>query len=207
MAKTVCYIDGFNLYHAIDALGKQQLKWLNLRALAESFLHEEDSLVGVLYFTAIMVWDQQKCARHKAYLSALKSVGVECVISRFQKSNKYCRTNDRYCFFHEEKQTDVALASRILCDSLKGGIERIILITADSDQVPTIAAIRGLTPNIFITVVAPPQRAQIARELNSIAHDYREISEGRLAQCLFPRNVKNSYGRTIAICPAKYHAA
>ena len=37
MAKRVaCYVDGFNLYHAIDDLRKPHLKWVNLWALAES---------------------------------------------------------------------------------------------------------------------------------------------------------------------------
>ena len=32
------YVDGFNLYHAIDELGHNHLKWVNLRALCEQFL-------------------------------------------------------------------------------------------------------------------------------------------------------------------------
>ncbi len=28
MTRIIAYIDGFNLYHAIDSLGKPHLKWL-----------------------------------------------------------------------------------------------------------------------------------------------------------------------------------
>src|SRR5829696_9188995 len=38
MSKVACYIDGFNLYHSIDELRKPHLKWVNLWALAESFV-------------------------------------------------------------------------------------------------------------------------------------------------------------------------
>jgi hypothetical protein len=36
--KVNVYVDGFNLYHAIDGLGDQRLKWISLRTLAFSFV-------------------------------------------------------------------------------------------------------------------------------------------------------------------------
>lgn len=204
MTKVACYIDGFNLYHAIDALGDDRLKWLNLKHLAETFLRKDETMERVLYFTALMTWDQKKSQRHKEYLAALKASGVECIISKFQKSNKHCQKEKRYCNFQEEKQTDVAFSSRILSDCFINGIDRVILITADSDQVPTVAAIRGLKPQISILIACPPQRKLIAKELCRIAHDSREITSGRIEQCLFPRDVKNSSGKIVARSPAKY---
>lgn len=38
MRKVICFIDGFNLYHAIDNLNQNQLKWLDLRKLALRFV-------------------------------------------------------------------------------------------------------------------------------------------------------------------------
>ena len=40
MATVSFYVDGFNLYHAINGLHRPQLKWLNLRELAISFLEK-----------------------------------------------------------------------------------------------------------------------------------------------------------------------
>lgn len=204
MAKVACYIDGFNLYHSIHALNNDCLKWLNLRKLAESFLRPGDTLEAVAYFTALMNWEPQKAKRHNEYINALQANEVECVISKFQKSQKHCQRNSRYCSFYEEKQTDVAFAVRILSDCLQSNVDRVILITADSDQVPTVAAIRGLNPNITILIAAPPGRLSIARELCSIAHDSREITSGRITQCLFPRNVIDANGKVVARSPAKY---
>jgi len=205
MAKTACYIDGFNLYHAIDALGIQHLKWLNLWALAETFLRPEDSLARVVYFSALMMWEPGKVRRHKEYIAALQSVGVEPVLSKFLKSKKHCHAFDRYCSFTEEKQTDVAFSARIVCDVLTSDVERIVLVTADSDQVPTVAMIRGLKPQVHILVAPPPGRKQNAKELAHLAHDSREITHGRLDRCLFPRNVKDARGRIVARCPSKYN--
>jgi hypothetical protein len=35
MRDVIAYIDGFNLYHAIDDLEKPHLKWLDLNALSK----------------------------------------------------------------------------------------------------------------------------------------------------------------------------
>ena len=47
------FIDGFNLYHAVDATGMHHLKWLDLRALCEKFAPRPDyDLRTVYYFSA-----------------------------------------------------------------------------------------------------------------------------------------------------------
>lgn len=204
MSKTACYVDGFNLYHAIESIGVAHLKWLNLKALADTFLRPEDTLESVVYFSSYMVWDKIKYQRHKAYVTALKSVGVIAVMSKFLTSDKHCRKYERYCSFIEEKQTDVAFSARVISDVLARGIERVILITADSDQVPTVAAVRGLSPDTSVLIACPPGRASIAKELSFIAHDSREISRGRIEKCLFPRTVRNAKGTVVAVCPAAY---
>jgi hypothetical protein len=137
MAKnTAFYVDGFNLYHAIDALGKPHLKWLDLYALAKTFLTEGEKLTCVVCFSAYMKWNQQKLRRHREYVSALRAVGVEPILSEFQSAKKHCYKFDRYCNFREEKQTDVAFASRMICDALTGVADRIILLTADTRPGP-----------------------------------------------------------------------
>lgn len=204
MKKVACYIDGFNFYHAVDALGKDHLKWLDMKKLATLLLKKDELLDSTVYFTALMHWNQSKQLRHKEYIAALESVGVQCVISKFSQVKKYCDTGRRDCKSYVEKQTDVALATHMLTTVVTQDISRLILITADSDQVPTIAAIRALSPSTAVTIVAPPLRGSQSRELRSIAHEHKELAEGLLYQALFPRNVKDAKGNVIAISPAKY---
>jgi uncharacterized LabA/DUF88 family protein len=204
MSRTSCYIDGFNLYHAIKPLGRPELKWLNLHALARSFLEKEDELAEVTYFTATLMWNAEKCRRHRAYIEALSASRVTVVESRFIKSNRFCRQYERYCAFHEEKQTDVALAVKVMRDAHTRSIERAILVTADSDQIPLVRAIRHSFPALSIEIAAPPGRMREARELCSVASRFAEISPGRLRTCLLPRNVVDEAGRLVAVCPARY---
>jgi len=204
MSRTSYYVDGFNLYHAIKPLACPELKWLNLHALATSFLRQEDTLAEVTYFTAMLTWNAEKCRRHRAYIDALSASGVSVVVSKFIKGNRFCRQFTRYCDFHEEKQTDVALAVKVLRDAQAGIIERAVLVTADSDQIPLIRELRKSFPSLSIEIAAPPGRMREARELCSVASRFSEISPGRLRTCLLPRNVVDESGRTVAVCPARY---
>ncbi len=85
--RVICYIDGFNLYHAIDDTEKHYLKWVNLYALYNNFIDQNlHELYSIKYFTAINNWNSQKQARQSAYLTALESVGVKVVKGEFQEN-------------------------------------------------------------------------------------------------------------------------
>ena len=43
MSRVAIYIDGFNLYHSIDELKRPQLKWLNLWALSELIVRDDET--------------------------------------------------------------------------------------------------------------------------------------------------------------------
>jgi uncharacterized LabA/DUF88 family protein len=198
------YVDGFNLYHAIAALGQPQLKWLSINALAKSFLKGEDVLVRICYFTAIQHAFPAKAQRHRRYISALQATGVQVHEARFQKTSKHCAHRGGGCNFHEEKQTDVRFSSEVLMDAFAGTVDRFVLVTADSDQVPTAQVLKRLNPACAVTVAAPPGRLLVARELRSWSDDHLEISAGRLRAALLPRNIYDPHGKFVAACPTEY---
>jgi hypothetical protein len=136
------FIDGFNLYHAIDDLQDNRLKWLNLKSLAESYLRAGDTLVSVAYFTAFNVWDKAKRQRHVAYANALQHLGVETILGGFLKTPKWCRKLNRSCNFHSEKKTDVGIAVRLIADAFEDKFDLAFLLTADSDHVPMVQRMR-----------------------------------------------------------------
>src|SRR5215217_4061939 len=105
------YVDGFNLYHAIEALDDHRLKWINLKELGRSFVKPGEELNRVIFFTAVLTWNKDKQQRHKIFIAAQKAIGVDVVESNFRKMSRHCRIMDRYCARHEEKQTDVAIAA------------------------------------------------------------------------------------------------
>ena len=202
--RVAAYIDGFNLYHAVEALGDPLLKWCNLRALAESFIREDETLQRVVFYTAYNTWDADKRRRHLNYVKALEATGVEVRRSNFSKVDKLCEKFGRRCSFFEEKKTDVALATDMLSDCYERAIERTLLFSADSDQVPAVEHIRRRFPRNKIHMIAPPGRLSQARELSAACTSFAELSAGRLRQCALPHDVRDGRGRLVAACPSRY---
>ena len=202
--RVACYIDGFNLYHAIDALGDHLLKWIDLRSLAQSYLGADDELIRTVFFTAVNTWDQAKRQRHVNYIKALEATGVDVVRSRFDRVQKHCFQQGRFCPIREEKQTDVAIAIEILSDCYERGIQRVLLITADSDQVPLVRQVRQRFPETIVFMVAPPKRLSVARELGNACSGVTELTAGRLRQHPLPGEIRDGRGRLIGSRPALY---
>ena len=197
------YIDGFNLYHAICAYNDNSLKWLNYWKLSESLLRDRETLDEVNLFTAVLTWNHAKQQRHTNFLKACRAVGVNVHEANFKKSHRLCLTQNRECRFYEEKQTDVGIAIKMVSDAMVGKFDRAILITADSDQIPTARFIAEM-PERRLSLLFPPGRASHARELGSVVPDRRELTVGQMRTCLLPRTVKDQSGKAVAHMPAIY---
>lgn len=198
------YIDGFNLYHAIDDLNDDYLKWVNLHKLMETFVEEGEILEKTFYFTSILHWNPQKQQRHKVYIAALRAAGVVVHEATFKRGGKHCHRFQRTCPFYEEKQTDVAIAVSILADAYAGAFHRAILVTADTDQIPMVRHFKQQFPDKKMSLVTPPERLGQARELGNLLPDRYELKAGRIATCRLPRDVFDAMGKKVATMPAKY---
>jgi uncharacterized LabA/DUF88 family protein len=197
-------VDGFNLFHGIKELNRPCTKWLDLWTLAQSLVTQSDELVGVVYFTAIANWNIEGSKRHRKYIAALRTRNVEIVESRFQKVDRRCLKQQRACPFQEEKETDVGLATRVLADVFNGIAEKVVVVSADTDQVPLFKQIRLNRPDTSIVVSSTADRLSRAGALKALADKYVAIAPERLAKCQLPRNVVNKNGKVVAVCPARY---
>lgn len=192
--KVIAFIDGFNLYHSIDDLGplNNHLKWLNLWKLCEISCTEQEELVGVKYFTAVQTTSQRKKIKHLVYIRALEFYGVEIIKGRFARTKK--RHMDRKEFFPvlEEKETDVNIAIQMVKGAIKDEYDTAFLITADSDQVPTIKLVKDIGKQVRVLI---PVRRQ-ANELKRVSDRSEQISIDKLSNCLLPGEVHTN-GRRI----------
>ena len=80
--RTMFFVDGFNVYYAIDTPRLCKYKWLNYWTLAKQFLRGRDRLPDVLYFTAYPPWDPAKRKRHECLVSANEAQGVKAVLGK-----------------------------------------------------------------------------------------------------------------------------
>ena len=168
MRRVNVYIDGFNLYHAIDELGDDSLKWLCLRRLSESIISERETLNSVTYFSAYATWMTGALARHRAYVAALKQEGVKFVPGTFKKKFLKCKKCGSQYQTHEEKETDVNIGIHLIRDTFENNFERAIVISADTDMRTAIEMARNINGSKSIDVVTPPDRFSRARSLSPL---------------------------------------
>jgi uncharacterized LabA/DUF88 family protein len=183
--KVACYIDGFNLYHSIDALGKPYLKWLNLWALAGSLCRPGETLVKAAYFSAYATWLPDRYARHRHYVTALEETGVECHMARFSERMARCKSCGVTWKTREEKETDVHFALTFLEDAIDDVFDRAIIVSADSDYIPAVRKVRKRLPGKQIFLAIPPERYGQARGLIDVCGSNTAITAGRLGRHLF----------------------
>ena len=63
MDKVIFFVDGFNLYHALDNKRFYRYKWLDLSSLAQKFITKKDKIEEIYYFTALATWAPDKVRR------------------------------------------------------------------------------------------------------------------------------------------------
>src|ERR1700742_3510844 len=175
--KVACYVDGFNLYHAIDDLKKPHLKWVNICALAQSLCRPGEQFVKVAYFSAFATWIPASYARHRQFVAALKASGVECHMARFSEKSAQCRACGAKWKQHEEKETDVHFSLTFLEDAIDNVFDRAIIISADSDHVPAVRRVRTRLPAKQIFAATPPGRHRHAREMLRVCNSGTNITQ------------------------------
>lgn len=196
--RTIVYIDGFNLYHAIDDLGESHLKWVNLWTLSETLLRPNEQLVAVKYFSAYATWRQRSYRRHQRYVQALETSGVTPILGHFKIKTVTCQAVCRQTYTtHEEKETDVNIGVHLMADALANRFDRALVVSADTDLNAAVALTRLEAPGKQIAIVAPPGR----KNRNSAA--LFEITKGRIRSSLLPAELTLSDGK-ILNRPEKY---
>ncbi|MGA2876515.1 MAG: NYN domain-containing protein [Nitrososphaerales archaeon] len=193
--RVIALIDGFNLYHSLERFdgGKdeadraryQRYKWLCLTALVKRFVAPmTEELVSVEYFTTLPTWDDAKKLRHQTYISAQKLRGVNVTLGEFKRKIVPCRASCKQEFaINVEKQTDVNIA--LAMNGLSGQYDKLLLLTADSDQVPTINLLKKMHPTKRVAVIIPVGRK--AKELKQACGGSAfKITEEHLSQCQLP---------------------
>ena len=195
------FIDGFNLYHAVDDLCKTNniktyYKWLDLHSLMSAFIKpSQETLQDVFYFSAYATWRANAHLRHREYVKALTANNVQVILGHFKKKNMHCRACHTNWETHEEKESDVNLCIHLLQNAHLNAFDKAFIVTSDSDMVPVIEMIKNTFPNKEIVVLTPPNRYRIAHEIRSKVETIR-IKEKHIQNNIFPSTI-NHQGQQI----------
>lgn len=196
------FIDGFNFYHALKEKQKyHKYLWLNYLEFASSFLRSpDDSLAGVLYFSALPSWDQKKKQRHLVFIRALQHAGVTIIMSRFKEKTVFCKVCHNWFKANEEKQTDVSIGVYLFREAHLDRFDRAVLVTNDTDLVPAIKVVKETFPEKKIGVLFPIERH--STELQEIC-DFRLYTKRQhLKKSQFPDPLVLPSGKLLSKPPS-----
>ena len=199
------YIDGFNIYHAIDRLNNNKLKWINYYDLCKSLLKNNESINKVYYFSAYAFWKPYSQNKYYILVQALKHFGVEVVLGNFKKKTQSLNISDnngniiKYNYeYHEEKESDVNIAIHLVRDACNKSCDKTILLSGDSDLVPAIRMAKQENQNLKIGIVVP---AYVQASSLKDASDFSvKLSKINISSMLLPQSIVLKNGNTIT-CP------
>ena len=122
----------------------------------------------------------------------MASVGVETIFGKFYRKYRLCSNCNQYYKSHEEKRTDVNIAISLLVNAVQDKYDTAIIISADSDLIPAIEAVKLNFPNKNIGIIIPLFGK--AEELKKIADFHSKISEWHLKSSQFSDTIDISGG-------------
>lgn len=196
MPRRVCFVvDGFNLYFSLKQADARPrgagTRWLDLQSLCASYLHVLGggaTMEAVFYFSAIAKHLEASkpglVLRHETYVEALRGSGVHVQLARFKEKDFTCPHCRRRFTRHEEKETDVAIGAKVLELALTGACEAIVLISGDTDLIPSIRTARFLRPGVELWIGFPFGRA--SNQLTKAAHHTFKMSQTQYIRHQFP---------------------
>jgi uncharacterized LabA/DUF88 family protein len=193
MERVIAYIDGFNLYYGLREKQWKWFYWLNLKSLAENILKPNQALLKTKYFTSIVNRPAPRHQRQAVYLEALQTLpDLEIFYGHFLADPVTCHKCGHTYETHHEKMTDVNIAVELLTDAFRDQFDTALLMTADSDLVGPIQAIKRLFRSKRVVTAFPP--ARWSSELAKKSHAYMHLGRDKLSNSVFPDEVQKSDG-------------
>lgn len=194
--KRVCFlIDGFNLYHSVKDLDQKlgiKAKWLDLKSLCQSYIYlfgKDAVLHDVYYFSAYPNHLSSKkpdtIARHKNFVTCLEDMGVKVILGRFKEKKVYCNSCKKVVIKHEEKETDVAIAIKIIELFHSDSCDIQVIVSGDTDLAPAVRTSLSLFKDKQICFAFPFDRKM--KELSKLSTlNSFSISAGNYQKHILP---------------------
>ncbi len=204
MDRVTFIIDGFNLYHSIREAAKdfktkstkqdeksKSVKWLDINSLCSSYIYlfgKTAVLEEIYYFSALAKHLEARNAnvtkRHQDFIKCLETTGVKTEINRFKKKTMTCPSCKCRFDKYEEKETDVAIAIKLLELFVKNSCDTVVLVTGDTDLAPVVRTAKQLFPNKRVVFAFPYKRKN--QELAKLAPESFEIKKEQYVKHQFP---------------------
>lgn len=212
MQKVTFLVDGFNLYHSVRRVQrelKSSTKWLDINSLCKSRLQTISSFIGcrvqlesIYYFSAYAhhLKKPDIVRRHQNFVKCLEDTGINVEINRFKYKEVWCPYCKKTIVKHEEKETDVSIALKLIEIFLKDECDIAVLITGDTDLAPAVRMARTLYPKKHVSFAFPAYRKN--KELSKLCPESTTIKPRQYTKFQFPDPCTLKNGSVISKPPS-----
>jgi uncharacterized LabA/DUF88 family protein len=186
MTRVTFIIDGFNLYHSVREASRDlkgaSTRWLDIRRLCSSYIYlfgKTAVLEEIHYFSALAKHLEARSPditkRHRNFIKCLEATGVVAEINRFKKKSMSCPSCKHKFDRYEEKETDVAVAIKLLELFVTDSCDMVVLVTGDTDLAPVVRTAKKLFASKKVIFAFPYKRKN--QELAKLAPGSFEIKK------------------------------
>jgi len=195
--RTYIYIDGFNFYYR--AVKDTSYKWINFKSLFEKLLSEQNQIIKIKYFTALVSgkYNPQKPIKQKTFLRALELTipeieifyghylthEVQAPLAKPEGINKSVQIIKT-----EEKDSDVNIAVQLVNDAWLNNFDCAVIVSNDSDLSEAMKLVKKHHPDKKLGLFMPGQ-GHPSKELMQYAHFVKRIREGVLKTSQLPDKI------------------
>jgi uncharacterized LabA/DUF88 family protein len=200
MQRVVAYVDGYNLYYGLREKGWKWFYWLNIQSMVQNLLRPNQTLVSTKYFTTVIKRPPDRRKRQAVFLDALGTLDdFEVFYGHWLSNPVTCHQCGHTYDAYHEKMTDVNIAVELMSDAFQDHLDLALLVSADSDLVGPVKAIRALFPRKRVVIAFPPARYSSA--LKDVADGYTRIARNLLSKSVFPDKVVTPDGFVLSRPP------
>jgi len=184
--RVIVYIDGFNFYFGLKSNAKwKKYYWLDVVKLFEMFMRPNQELVAVKYFSA-KPDDIDQSLRQNAFFQANReNPKFKLILGKYLKKSITCFRCGNIIHTHEEKETDVRIATQIVADAYQKNCDISIVVSADSDMIPAIELATEVHQKVFV-YFPPYQYSSNLATMGMGKALHMKQYESRFRQCILP---------------------
>lgn len=160
---------------------------------------DDQELIEVNYYSAQPIDDQRAADNQDALFSANKmNDRFKLHLGRYKKKKIKCQNCGFKIKTYEEKESDVRVATGMLTDVFTKRCDITIIVSADSDMIPSVEIIKEAIPDHPVYLFVPPNQKSYALASKCDNTIWLEHYRARFVKSMLPENVTLKNGHVLS---------
>ena len=198
--KVIVYVDGYNFYYGLRNGGARWRRtyWLDIVKLFERMMFPDQELVEVNYYSARPVDDPQAYNNQDELFSVnLLNPRFKLHLGRYKKKKFKCQNCGFKNKTYEEKESDVRVATGMLVDVFTKRCDITVIVSADSDMIPSVEIIKAFAPEHPVVNFVPPNQESFTLAEKCDAVLWMKQYKARFVQSMLPNEIELANGHVL----------